>query len=110
MKYIVTGSANLRFADGTSFSLTPGIHDDFPAEVKAHWAFAHHAEKITDDAAAVQFAGEEDLKAQLAVLTETNASLTQQLSARDGELEDLKAQLAVLTETNADKSGKTDKK
>ncbi|GJL36005.1 hypothetical protein TUM17576_28250 [Enterobacter hormaechei] len=107
MKYIVTGSANLRFADGTSFSLTPGIHDDFPEEVKAHWAFSHHAEKITDDAAAVHFVGEEDLKAQLAALTETNAELTQQLAARDTELEDLKAQLAAL---NADKSGKTDKK
>ena len=107
MKYIVTGSANLQFADGTSFSLTAGIHDDFPEEVKAHWAFPHHAEKITDDAATVHFVGEEDLKAQLTALTGTNVDLTNQLAARDGELEDLKAQLTAL---NADKGGKTDKK
>lgn len=130
MKYIVSGAVVLRFEDGTSFSLTPGIHDDFPANVKAHWAFGSYAEKLTDDNAAALTAGEEDLKAQLtaltetnaelslqlaglstnldekntqlAVLTETNTTLTQQLAARDTELEDLKAQLTALTETPTD--------
>lgn len=94
MKYIVTGSANLQFADGTSFSLTQGIHDDFPEEVKAHWAFSHHAEKLTDGDAAALLVSEADLKAQLA--------------ERDAEIADLKAQLAVATSATTD--GKADKK
>jgi len=102
MKYIVSGAVVLRFDDGTSFSLTPGIHDDFPAKVKTHWAFGSYAEKLTDDNAAALTAGDDDLKAQLAALTETNADLTNQLTARDTELDDLKAQLAALTETQAD--------
>lgn len=118
MKYIVTGSANLRFADGTSFALTPGIHDDFPAAVKTHWAFAHHAEELSDSAAVQQVSGDTparitaleseltELKAQLTAATETNSGLTDQLAERDAELTELKAQLTAAT----DKSGKTDKK
>lgn len=120
MKYIVTGSANLRFADGTSFALTPGIHDDFPAAVKEHWAFAHHAEELSDSAAVQRAINDDaqgarlaaleselsDLKAQLAAASEANNSLSTQLAARDTELSDLKAQLAAAN----DRNGKTDKK
>ncbi|WP_313506790.1 hypothetical protein [Kosakonia sacchari] len=120
MKYIVTGSANLRFADGSSFALTPGLHDDFPASVKEHWAFAHHAEELSDSAAAQQAISDDthsariaaleseltDLKAQLDTAAGENSALTAQLAARDAELTDLKAQL----DTAADKGGKSDKK
>ncbi|KKZ19020.1 hypothetical protein AAY84_07480 [Serratia marcescens] len=46
MTFIVKKAATLRLADGGSFDLTPGMHDDFPAAVKNHWAFAAYAEPV----------------------------------------------------------------
>lgn len=111
MKYIVTGSANLRFADGTSFPLTPGIHDDFPAQVKEHWAFAHHAEELSDSAAAQQTAGEGSQSAKITALESELDSLKTQLAERDVQLTDLKKQLTtVAAPASEDKSEKTEKK
>lgn len=46
MTFIVKNAATLRLADGGSFDLIPGMHDDFPAAVKNHWAFAAYAEPV----------------------------------------------------------------
>ena len=123
MKYIVTGSANLRFADGTSFTLTPGIHDDFPAAVKKHWAFAHHAEELSDSAAVQQASDDTqsaritvleseigELNARLTAAVDANEKLTTQLTERDAEIIALNARLTAASAPAEDKGGKTDKK
>lgn len=46
MTFIVKTAATLRLADGGSFNLTPGMHDDFPVAVKKHWAFSAYAEPV----------------------------------------------------------------
>ena len=46
MTFIVKTAATLRLADGSSFDLIAGMHDDFPANVKKHWAFASYAEPV----------------------------------------------------------------
>ncbi|MDK1900973.1 hypothetical protein [Klebsiella sp. K4-170] len=45
MRYLVSKKATLRFADGSSVELAPGIQE-YPDEVAAHWAFAHYASPI----------------------------------------------------------------
>lgn len=46
MTFIVKTAATLRLADGSSFNLAAGLHDDFPVSVKNHWAFASYAEVV----------------------------------------------------------------
>jgi hypothetical protein len=46
MTFIVKTAATLRLADGSTFDLVAGMHDDFPAPVKKHWAFASYAEPV----------------------------------------------------------------
>ncbi|HBZ1464980.1 hypothetical protein F3K25_21565 [Klebsiella pneumoniae] len=45
MRYLVSKKATLRFADGSSVELVPGIQE-YPDEVSSHWAFAHYASPI----------------------------------------------------------------
>lgn len=101
MKYIVSDSAVLSFPDGTKFELTAGIHDSFPGEVKAHWAFSAYVTPLDDAEAARVAAANEDLSLRVSTLESDNATLLVQLAAKDEEIASLKAQLAPATDGGA---------
>lgn len=109
MKYIVSGGATLSFANGSRFSLVPGIHDSssFSKEVKEHWAFGAYARPL-DEAELAKEQGAEDLTASLALLDDENNTLKAQLAAHEktiteqgNEITDLKAQLAAAQAASA---------
>lgn len=110
MTFIVKTAATLRLADGSSFDLVAGMHDDFPANVKEHWAFASYAEPVDtskQDSADQKGAAaakkqikqlQEQLKAKDALLDEKEVEIAEQvvnidlLKARVTELEGLAAE------------------
>ncbi|HDR2590585.1 TPA: hypothetical protein QCI16_004468 [Enterobacter ludwigii] len=109
MTFIVKTAATLRLADGSSFDLVAGMHDDFPENVKEHWAFASYAEPVdtskkdsTDQKGAAAAKKQikqlqEQLKAKDALLDEKEVTIAEQmadidrLKARVTELEGLAA-------------------
>ncbi|PWI77259.1 hypothetical protein DEO48_25170 [Enterobacter sp. CGMCC 5087] len=138
MTFIVKTAATLRLADGSSFDLVAGMHDDFPANVKNHWAFASYAERVDTSkqdvadqkgttAAKKQIKQlQEQLKAKDALLDEKEVEIAEQvvnidqLKARVTELESLAADNEALmariaelekpaTETDDGSKSRTDK-
>lgn len=109
MKMIVADAATLSLADGSRFTLEPGIHDatDFPDAVKKHWAFSSYVRQV--DESEVDQQNDTGLSTQLVKLQSEVADLTVQLTERDtkiGELQsdvaDLTAQLAAISAPVAD--------
>ena len=115
MKYVVSGSATLSFADGTKFDLAQGIYDSssFPKTVKDHWAFKAYARPL-DEADMAEAQSAEDLAASLVLLADENNTLKAQLVANQqtiteqgNEITDLKAQLVAALAPAADKTADT---
>ncbi|CNH59018.1 Uncharacterised protein [Yersinia intermedia] len=82
MKYIVSGHSVLNLADGSNYTLTPGIHDGFSDEVKKHWAFSAYAKPLD----------ESDLAKEV-----ENLDLVARVKLLDDEITSLKAQVLSLT-------------
>ncbi|AOF14406.1 Uncharacterised protein [Yersinia enterocolitica] len=95
MKYIVSGHSVLNLADGSNYTLTPGIHDGFSDEVKKHWAFSAYAKPLD----------ESDLAKEV-----ENLDLVARVKLLDDEITSLKAQVLSLTAESASEStsGETD--
>ncbi|EKN4075506.1 TPA: STY1053 family phage-associated protein [Yersinia enterocolitica] len=96
MKYIVSGHSVLNLADGSNYTLTPGIHDGFSDEVKKHWAFSAYAKPLDES----DFAKEVenlDLVARVKLLDDEITSLKAQVAEKDDEITSLKAQVLSLT-------------
>ncbi|TXE22184.1 hypothetical protein [Serratia ureilytica] len=94
MTFIVKNAATLRLADGGSFDLIPGMHDDFPAAVKNHWAFAAYAEPVDTTR------GDADKKGA--------AAAKQQIKQLQGELNDALEQLKAKEVTISEQMGEMD--
>ncbi|EMR8965818.1 STY1053 family phage-associated protein [Yersinia enterocolitica] len=123
MKYIVSGHSVLNLADGSNYTLTPGIHDGFSDEVKKHWAFSAYAKPLDESdlakevenldlVARVKLLDDEitSLKAQVAEKDDEITSLKAQVAEKDDEITSLKAQVLSLTAESASEStsGETD--
>ena len=100
MKYHVTTSAVLRFADGSQVQLVPGIHS-FDKHVAEHWAFGAHA-KAVNDSELENLNADADLTLKVNVLEAEITDLKAQVDAKDGEITDLNAQVALLTSPQTD--------
>lgn len=95
MKYLVSSSAVLRFADGTQVELVPGIYS-FDKNISDHWAFGAHA-KAVDDSELERLNSDADLNLKVSVLEGEITDLKAQVVTKDVEITDLKAQVVVLT-------------
>ncbi len=89
MKYIVSGHSVLNLADGSNYTLIPGIHDGFPDDVKKHWAFSAYAKPLD----------ESDLAKEV-----ENLDLVARVKLLDDEITGLKVQVAGLTVEPASES------
>ncbi|HHA0037616.1 TPA: hypothetical protein ACOEXB_004391 [Yersinia enterocolitica] len=96
MKYIVSGHSVLSLADGSNFTLTPGIHDGFPDDVKKHWAFSAYAKPI-DESDLAKEVENSDLVARVKLLDDEITSLKAQVAEKDDEITSLKARVLSLT-------------
>ncbi|PNM24248.1 hypothetical protein A6J66_008620 [Yersinia enterocolitica] len=96
MKYIVSGHSVLNLADGSNYTLTPGIHDGFSDEVKKHWAFSAYAKPL-DESDLAKEAENLDLVARVKLLDDEITSLKAQVAGKDDEITSLKAQVLSLT-------------
>lgn len=106
MKFLVKSQLDMRFADGTSYQLTPGIHEDLPENVQNHWAFSSCAEKLSDSDAAKRTGDDDDiatallqlqiteLQGQVKTLTASNTTLTEEQAARDKTITELQQTVA----------------
>lgn len=99
MKYLVSSSAVLRFADGSQVELTPGIYS-FDKNISDHWAFGAHA-KAVDDSELEKLDSGADLTQKISVLEGEITDLKTQVATKDGEITDLKAQVVLLTNAQA---------
>ncbi|EOY6982299.1 hypothetical protein ACROTH_000744 [Yersinia enterocolitica] len=93
MKYIVSGHSVLNLADGSNYTLTPGIHDGFSDEVKKHWAFSAYAKPL-DESDLAKEVENLDLVARVKLLDDEITSLKAQVAEKDDEITSLKAQVA----------------
>lgn len=84
MTFIVKTAATLRLADGSSFELVAGMHDDFPANVKKHWAFASYAEQV-------------DTSKQDSADQKSAAAAKKQIKQLQGELAESRDEVAAIT-------------
>ncbi|HDL8134538.1 TPA: hypothetical protein U5D55_000237 [Yersinia enterocolitica] len=109
MKYIVSGHSVLNLADGSNYTLTPGIHDGFPDDVKQHWAFSAYAKPL-DESDLAKEVENLDLVARVKLLDEEITSLKALVAEKDDEITSLKALVASLTAEPASEStsGETD--
>ncbi|ENA1747521.1 STY1053 family phage-associated protein [Yersinia ruckeri] len=96
MKYIVSGHSVLNLADGSNYTLTPGIHDGFSDEVKKHWAFSAYAKPL-DESDLAKEVENLDLVARVKLLDDEITSLKAQVAEKDDEITSLKAQVLSLT-------------
>lgn len=88
MTFIVKTAATLRMADGSSFDLVAGMHDDFPANVKKHWAFASYAEVVdTTQQGDTGSKGAAAAKKQIKQLQTELADIQEQLKTKDNLLD-----------------------
>jgi chromosome segregation ATPase len=95
MTFIVKTAATLRLADGGSFNLTPGMHDDFPVAVKKHWAFAAYAEPVdTTSQGDTDKKGSSAAKKQIKLLQEQLAERDKTIGVLEQQLSTGQAQLA----------------
>ncbi len=109
MKYIVLGHSVLSLADGSNFTLIPGIHDGFPDDVKKHWAFSAYAKPL-DESDLAKEVENSDLVVRVKALDDEITSLKAQVAEKDDEITSLKAQVLSLTAESASEStsGETD--
>ncbi|RXA96946.1 hypothetical protein [Yersinia sp. 2105 StPb PI] len=109
MKYIVSGHSVLNLADGSNYTLIPGIHDGFSDEVKKHWAFSAYAKPL-DESDLAKEVENLDLVARVKLLDDEITSLKAQVAEKDDEITSLKAQVLSLTAESASEStsGETD--
>ncbi|HHG9944804.1 TPA: hypothetical protein ACPZLR_002627 [Yersinia enterocolitica] len=96
MKYIVSGHSVLNLADGSNYTLTPGIHDGFPDDVKKHWAFSAYAKPL-DESDLAKEVENFDLVARVKLLEDEITGLKAQVAEKDDEITGLKAQVLSLT-------------
>lgn len=88
MTFIVKTAATLRLADGSSFNLAAGLHDDFPVSVKNHWAFASYAEPV--DTSKQDVSDQKGVAAAKKQIKQLQAELTgiqEQLKTKDNLLD-----------------------
>ncbi|HFO2531590.1 TPA: hypothetical protein ACHJX8_002397 [Yersinia enterocolitica] len=109
MKYIVSGHTVLNLGDGSNYTLTSGIHDGFPDEVKKHWAFSAYAKPL-DESDLAKEVENSDLVVRVKALDDEITSLKAQAVEKDDEITSLKAQVLSLTAESASEStsGETD--
>ncbi|EOV7029573.1 hypothetical protein ACQIBV_003127 [Yersinia enterocolitica] len=93
MKYIVSGHSVLNLADGSNYTLTPGIHDGFPDDVKKHWAFSAYTKPL-DESDLAKEVENFDLVARVKLLEDEITGLKAQVAEKDDEITGLKAQVA----------------
>ncbi|WP_145524847.1 STY1053 family phage-associated protein [Yersinia rohdei] len=103
MKYIVSGHTVLNLADGSNYTLTPGIHDGFPSDVKKHWAFSAYAKPL-DESDLAKEVENSDLVIRVKALDDEITSLKAQVLEKDDEITSLKAQVSSLTAESASES------
>lgn len=96
MKYIVSGHSVLNLADGSNYTLTPGIHDGFPDDVKKHWAFSAYTKPL-DESDLAKEVENFDLVARVKLLEDEITGLKAQVAEKDDEITGLKAQVLSLT-------------
>ncbi|MGP2410155.1 STY1053 family phage-associated protein [Yersinia sp. 2553 StPb PI] len=104
MKYIVSGHSVLNLADGSNYTLTPGIHDGFSDEVKKHWAFSAYAKPL-DESDLAKEAENLDLVVRVKLLDDEITSLKAQVAEKDDEITSLKAQVLSLTVSESTSGG-----
>lgn len=113
MKYIAAAAATLSLADGTKFDISPGIHDsnDFPDNVKKHWAFPSYVQPV-DEAELENEKKGSDLEAKNQALTSEIETLKSQLAERDSTIETLTSEIETLKAPTTDnaESGENAKK
>ncbi|WP_145476218.1 STY1053 family phage-associated protein [Yersinia similis] len=103
MKYIVSGHSVLNLADGSNYTLIPGIHDGFPDDVKKHWAFSAYAKPL-DESDLAKEVENLDLVARVKLLDDEITGLKVQVLEKDDEITGLKVQVAGLTVEPASES------
>ncbi|MBD2816340.1 hypothetical protein ID850_16700 [Xenorhabdus sp. Flor] len=106
MKFIVSGNAALSFTDGTRYELTAGIHDDFPENVKKHWAFTAYVKPL-DESGLAEEQQSQDGAAHITLLEDENTHLKAQLVDRESTIAELNNKIAIL---KAQIEAKPDKK
>lgn len=95
MTFIVKTAATLRLSDGSSFDLVAGMHDDFPANVKNHWAFASYAERVdTSKQESANQKGAAAAKKQIEQLQAELTGIQEQLEAKDALLDEKEVTIA----------------
>ncbi|UYK05180.1 STY1053 family phage-associated protein [Yersinia enterocolitica] len=104
MKYIVSGHTVLNLGDGSNYTLTSGIHDGFPDEVKKHWAFSAYAKPL-DESDLAKEVENLDLVARVKLLDDEITSLKAQVAEKDDEITSLKAQVLSLTVSESTSGG-----
>lgn len=103
MKYHVSRSATLLFADGDRVELVPGI-SSYPAKVREHWAFSAHA-KAVDDSDLDDSAEQSNVDSQIAVMQSEITKLNELVVAKDDEITKLnELVLSLTTTTTSDES------